>query len=152
VITFANGSHQLRLPGFAARVRSAKVYEASTPSGRARRRMRVAVALEASATGERAAMSSGGDGSLALAIGATTVHPDSSFDAPAAFALSRPVPPGESRRGEVRFELAGATSARFLRAGAQLRITPFGAPAGETKRVAISRIRPPKKIRSLPQN
>ena len=147
VLTFVNGAHRVEMPGFAGRARSVKAFEAATEEGRARRRMRVAVALEASATGDRPVLGPGDEPAVYLSIGGNRQEPDGSFREQEAFDLESAVPAGETRRGEVRFELAGEQSERFLEEGGQLALRPV---AGDTpRRLAIVRLRAPRQLRSL---
>lgn len=142
-LTFVNGPGELRVPGFRGRVRAVEAYKAATREGRARRRVRVVVRFAAEAVGPRAALTE--EPPLYLVVGDRRVAPDGSFTGSDAFLVGNGIEPGASRQGELRFELGGATTDRFLAEGGQLGVRPF---AGDG--IGVIRLRPPKAMRPLP--
>jgi hypothetical protein len=60
-------------------------------------------------------------------LGKERVLPDpAAISDPDVLDLSRPIPPRQSRRGELRFELARADAQRVARGGGQLGVRPTG--------------------------
>jgi hypothetical protein len=143
-LTFVNGAHFIKLPSFDARVRSVKAYAPSTLSGRERKRMRVVVAFEATATGSRAALATNDVAPVYLSINGVRVAPDGAYREDGAFRLDSALKPGSTRRGNLRFELSGKDTTFFRANGGELAIRPF-----DPSTVAISRLRPPAEVRSL---
>ena len=148
-LTFVNGTRSAQLPGFSVRVRSVKAFDAATPEGRARKRMRVTLSVRADTEGTTTALEPAADPRVYLSIGGSKVAPDGAWDSPRAFDLESPLAPGQQRSGQLRFELAGKQSETFLRDGAQFAVRPFDAASGGRAEIAIVRV-PPTKPSALP--
>ena len=146
-LTFVNSPHELRLDGLRARVSGVLAWRASTPSGRARNRLRVAAAVEAEAIGEATAFTSQ-QRAVYLAIGDRIVPADRAHRGKGSFSLTDSLAPGFVRRGEIRFELAGEETTRFLERGGQVAMRPFAAEGGK-QAIGITRIPPPDEVGTL---
>ena len=142
ILTFVNGSERLRLDAGTARVASVRAYEAATPAGRQRNRMRVVVLLEVTARDETLFEAAAEESPVYLNVGGTRVDPDSNWSGTSRFAIDEPLRPGESRRGHLRFELAGAETEAFTTNGAQLALRLSAAEPVEVGIVRLSAVEP----------
>lgn len=108
----------------ALRLVSSELTPASTPSGQSRNRSRLSVFLRLENTGDAELFgSSSAPPELVLADG-STVAPDRAAlqQSAAAFGVDEPLAPGESRTGELRFELAGEQTTQVTEQESTLRL------------------------------
>ena len=142
LITVGNQGTLLTVPGLTARANDATVTEATTPSGKARHRIRVSVDFTLRNTGSEPLFGLGRDPQLRLTIGNAQARPDGAvMTQKGAFTTHTSLAPNATRTGFLHFELAGATSQAFQRAAGSLGLTVSG-PGAKTARLAVIRIHP----------
>jgi hypothetical protein len=145
VVTVAAQGNLLVVPGLRARATDTTVELPTTASGRARRRLRVSVEVAVTNTGAAPLFSGRRDPSPRLSIGPAQARPDRAAQRlEGAFVTTEPLPPGETRRGFLRFELAGGASDTFRRVGGSLGMDAVSSRPG-TSRTAVIRIRAPRR-------
>jgi hypothetical protein len=129
----------VRAGGLELRATRAVATPATTPSGRARERMRVAVRLRVRNTGGRRVVLDRGHRRIYLAAGGATVaHDPAAERLPGALAHARGLAPGATATGELRFETAGAVTRRLRearRADVGVRLP------GRRREIAVLRVR-----------
>jgi hypothetical protein len=122
LLTIVNDDDLLRVGALRLRVRGATTLRATTPSGRARDRMRLTLDVELTNGGSEPYALLEGEHSIYVAALGQRVEPDpNAASAAGAFAIDAPVAPRETRAGTLRFELAGGVTRSIVRdATAQL--------------------------------
>lgn len=131
----------LDLPDLTARLLGASTLQASTPSGRARKRMRVTVHLQVTNAGEEPLVTGRGE-RFFLSVAGTRIRSDpAAAGSPGSLLAPEPLAPDDTRVGTLRFELGGRHAEQLLTtARADLGVRePRAGPGGDL--IGIIRLR-----------
>ena len=109
VLTMGDAETPISFGGLRVEFASASLLEAMTPSGRARNRVRVTVGLRVRNGSRRKVTVNAGGRGLYLSLRGRRHYVDGSAPDP----FRAPLAPGETRAGEIRFELGGDATAAF---------------------------------------
>jgi hypothetical protein len=116
-LTVAAGTHELVLPDRRVTAVKTVLTPATTPSGVARARARLTVLTRVQNDGSRALTANPGGHALYLSINGEQIRADSNADTlPDALRRDRPIAPGQSTQGVLRFELVGSQTRTLMRA------------------------------------
>jgi hypothetical protein len=126
---------ELPLPGVRARLLSVETVPATSPSGRARNRLRVVVRLRIQNRGDKPIFGGETGKFIYLSLGTRHIAEDHHvWTQTGAFRQNKPIAPGASRTGIMHFELAGKDTIRLRqRGGGQLGIRPTETPNDQGK-------------------
>lgn len=115
VLTVANQGSRISVPGVSARVGEVVATPARTASGRQRHRVRLKLSLDVRNEGAKPMTPNPGGDGIYVSIAGTRVRADTAAAALAgAFDGTKPLAPGRTRTGFLRFELAGSAGRQVL--------------------------------------
>lgn len=117
-LTIVNEGDDLRVGAVRLRVRDAEALPAQTPSGRQRSRMRITLTVELENRGsEPYDVTARARGLYVVSLNQRTDADLNAAGEPGTFDLATPLDVGETRMGDLRFELSGAPTRAVERTG-----------------------------------